>query len=364
MATRTKRQFMMLSETREDDDNSNVAGWFASEKLDGIRMLWDGGISTGLLLSEVPFANIERDHVNRKYHRATGLWSRNAKVISAPDWFIAALPKMMLDGEVYAGRQGWEVTSSITKDQVPNERDWRRIKYMVFDSPPMDSIFQPGVIETDIYTKDMTGVLEWALERAAKHGITTQPNGRSYEHVYAWMRQQGFENDIVKIVEQKRLPYSTAGAAEMINNLMEEIIALKGEGLMLRKPESTWSPERFWDLVKVKKWYDAEATVLGYSWGKKTKKMSKHLGKMGALIVDWNDKQFEISGFTDAERIIRFPTGGMASDIGRLNPGGRVPDELINECFPRGSKVTFRYRDVSALGIPKNGNYWRKPSPV
>lgn len=359
-----KRQFVMLSETLEDDDNRSVAGWFLSEKLDGIRMVWDGGISTGLLLKDVPFANTERDHINRANARATGLWSRNAKVINAPEWFIKALPKFMLDGEVYAGIQKWEKTSSITRDLVPNEREWRQIKYMIFDTPPMDVIFGPGTIETDIYTLDMANVLDWALERAKKHGIITQPNGRYFEAVQPWLRDQHFENDIVKLLPQLRLPYSTPGAAEMINNQMIEMSAKKAEGLMLRKPESVWTPERVWNLVKVKKWYDAEATVLGYSWGKKTKKGSRHLGRMGALIAEWNGKIFEISGFTDAERIIKFPGGNAAMDIGRLHPGGEVQKDLVNDVFPRGSKVTFRFRDLTAAGIPKNANFWRKPSPL
>ncbi len=359
MPTRTKRQFLMLSHTFEEP-GPNVCGWLMSEKLDGLRMFYDGGISRGLPVREVPFANVERDHrfVNQDY-LATGLWSRNAKVIRAPEWFLDSLPPISLDGEVYGGRGNWEVTSSITKQIEPNTSDWKKIRFMVFESPPMDVVFQPGLVETDIYTKDFSGVLDWVTERAKAIGMTMAPPNRPYENVYNWLKRQDIENDFVRLLEQTPLPYSAKEAQTIINQRMEEVIALGGEGLMLRNHQSTWTPERTKDLLKVKKWYDAEAIVIGYAWGKRTSKGSRHLGRMGALIVRWEGKTFELSGFTDAERQIVFPSGADASGLGVANPGGVAGDGLVNPKFPIGTKVTFRYRELSAASIPKNANYLR-----
>lgn len=363
MPTSTKRQFLMLSHTLEFDDTRNICGWFLSEKLDGLRVFYDGGITRGLRVRDVPFSNWERDdryvNIDTNY-RCTGLWSRNAKVIQAPSWFLDKLPPMMLDGEIWAGRGNWEITSSIVKKIVPSESDWRQIRFNVFESPAFDQIFEDGEIDTDIYYKHYVNVLAWCKERAAKLGVPTEPENRQFEFLYGWLKRQRFWNDYLHLLPQQQLPYNGPKCWEIINQRMDEVVDQKGEGLMIRNGCSYWSPERTWNLLKIKKWYDSEAIVVGYSWGKKTNKGSKHLGRMGALLVEWNGETFEISGFSDREREIRFTSGGLADMIGKLNPGGRVPDDLWNPTFPRGSKVTFRYRDLTARGIPKNGNYYRK----
>jgi DNA ligase 1 len=357
--TKTKRQFVMLAHTFEEEKNINVCGWYMSRKLDGLRVVWDGGISRGIPVKEVPYANIEKD-VNKDY-LATGLWSRNAKVIRAPSWFLDALPRIPLDGEIYSGNKNWELTASIVKDHVPNERDWRKISIHAFDSPPMDVLFQEGIVDTEHYYKVFTkGVLDWAIDRAKKLDVVTELNYRQFEFVYGYLNRLNVWNEQLKVLQQERLPYSTDECLEIINQRMEEVIDDNGEGLMLRKPESLWSPERHNHLLKVKKWYDAEATIKWLVWGRKTNKGSRLLGRMGTMAVEWEGKLFEVSGFNDTERSICFPDGNSAIDIGRLNSGKRVPENLVNPKFNIGEKITFRYRELTALGIPKNPQYVRK----
>lgn len=361
-----KRQFVMLAHTLDELDLSkaNLHGWFLSEKLDGLRMYWDGGISRGLPAYDVPFANVQRDNrfVDKGY-LATGLWSRNAKVIRAPEWFLDALPNIPLDGEVWAGRKNWEITSSIVKQNEPNENDWRRITYQVFDCPSFDIIFGDGDIKTDIYTKSFNKTLrDWVFARADKLGVIKEPGWREFEFMLGWLKRMNFENDYVKILEQNKLPIGNQKLIEkIINQLMEEVVVNGGEGVMLRKAESYWAPERSHNLLKLKKWYDAEGIVVGYSWGRKTNKGSKHLGKMGALVIQWHDKTFEISGFTDSEREILTLNAniGNPSEVGRVFAGERIREGFHNPTFPIGSNVTFRYRDLTAAGIPKNGNFHR-----
>ena len=45
---------------------------------------------------------------------------------------------------------------------------------------------------------------------------------------------------------------------------MDKVIALKGEGLMLKDPSSKYEQKRSDRLVKVKKFDDTEATVIGH----------------------------------------------------------------------------------------------------
>lgn len=365
-----KRQFVQLAQTFDDENPGkySLSGWMMSEKMDGLRVFWDGGISRGVPVREVPFANIERDarYVEPNYY-ATGLWSRNAKVIRAPEWWLDKLSayKFPMDGELWGGRGNWQITSSIVKQIEPNDADWKLITYQIFDAPPFDVIFGIGEIDTDIYKLKLTnyGILDWARIRAKSLGVLTEPKYRSFENTYKWLSSQFDASPSaspIKLAAQTPLPFGPiATHMEVINNQMEIITQSGGEGLMLRNNVSRWNPCRTHDLLKVKKWYDAEATVVGYSWGRKTKTSQggRHLGKMGALVVMGDDgKKFELSGFKDEERAII----GDVDYHGLSHPGETVPAHCENPMFPRGIRVTYRYRELSTTGIPKSGIYLRK----
>jgi DNA ligase 1 len=48
---------------------------------------------------------------------------------------------------------------------------------------------------------------------------------------------------------------------------MDKILGVKGEGVMLKDPSSKYEGKRSYSLVKVKKFDDAEATVIGHHKG-------------------------------------------------------------------------------------------------
>src|SRR4051812_13731200 len=57
-ATKTpRREFLQLADTY-DAEKHDIAGFYISEKLDGTRCFWDGGISRGEPTASVPWANI------------------------------------------------------------------------------------------------------------------------------------------------------------------------------------------------------------------------------------------------------------------------------------------------------------------
>jgi len=78
-----------------------------------------------------------------------------------------------------------------------------------------------------------------------------------------------------------------------------EVRELGGEGLMLRKPQSTYERTRSTSLLKVKKFLDAEAVVTGYQAGK-----GRHKGRVGALWVKLsNGKECKVgTGLKDKDR--------------------------------------------------------------
>ncbi|HMA79100.1 MAG TPA: hypothetical protein VKP88_08340, partial [Candidatus Paceibacterota bacterium] len=99
-----RREFLMLADTYKADKHEAI-GMIGSEKLDGMRALWDGGVSRGDATENVPWASVTNPKTGEKKAKikpiATGLWSRYGSPINAPDWFLDQLPTVPLDGELY-----------------------------------------------------------------------------------------------------------------------------------------------------------------------------------------------------------------------------------------------------------------------
>lgn len=85
----------------------NVEHYWQSEKLDGIRALWDGD----------------------------KLYTRNGNRIYAPRWFTENLPNIKLEGELWAGRGNFHIVQATVLDHTPSDDAWRNIDYMLFDMP-------------------------------------------------------------------------------------------------------------------------------------------------------------------------------------------------------------------------------------
>lgn len=145
-----KRHFAMLAKPYKK--GHPIGGWLMSEKLDGQRAIWDGGITRGLELHEVPWANREKNDRYVDEPRATGLWTRYGNPIQAPDWFLNQLPPVLLDGELYGGRGRFQWTRSVVSRLEPDER-WDEIEYVVFGMPAFDDLFKTGMINVPNYLK-------------------------------------------------------------------------------------------------------------------------------------------------------------------------------------------------------------------
>lgn len=86
-------------------ENGSFEGYLMSEKLDGVRALWDG----------------------------KALKSRSGKKFLAPECWIQNLPPFALDGELYIGRGKFEQLLSIVSKSKCEE--WQRVGYFIFDVP-------------------------------------------------------------------------------------------------------------------------------------------------------------------------------------------------------------------------------------
>jgi DNA ligase-1 len=249
-ATKPAPPALLLAETW--DGEQCVNGWLMSEKLDGVRGLWDG----------------------------SRFLSRQGNVYHAPAWFTAGLPAMLLDGELWLGRGAFQRTVSIVRRHDGSEQ-WREIRFLVFDAPTLDEPFEERL-------KQIGDVLARAKSRYAC--LLPQEHCRNERHLY---------------------------------KQLDAVIAQGGEGLMLREPGSRYIAGRSSTLLKVKRFHDAEARVLGHQPG-----TGRHKGRLGALLVELSSGvQFAVgSGFTDRER--------------------EQPPAL-------GSTITFRYQELSDRGVPR-----------
>lgn len=357
-----KREFLMLAHTY-DQIKHGIAGWFMSEKLDGMRCYWDGGLSRGLPKSHIPWANTEKDERYISEPMATGLWSRYGNVIHAPDWWLDELPHVPLDGELYLIGGPRQELMSIVKALQPGE-GWKDVRYYAFDEPSFDTIFTNGRIDTTNFKIALKGVRDWVYENMDISSLDYIPKSTTpFATTYSLLKLHCDDNPVVSAHKQVRLPFSTDAAVDLVDQYCTEISIAGGEGLVLRKPESTWVAYRTYNLLKVKKFSDSEGTVVGYVTGRKTDLGSKLLGKMGALILRLdNSDKLELSGFTDAERElydINDPESKGAEEWATENPGQECPDWIAAVRFPRGSRITFKYRGVSRDGIPQEARYWR-----
>ena len=89
------------------DASIDPAAYWVSEKLDGVRALWDG----------------------------QRLRFRSGREIVAPAWFIAALPATAVDGELWLGRRRFDELSGLIRREDPQDPGWRDVRYLLFDQP-------------------------------------------------------------------------------------------------------------------------------------------------------------------------------------------------------------------------------------
>ena len=88
-------------------DGIDVSTYWISEKLDGVRAVWDGRV----------------------------LRFRSGNPVPAPQWFLDGLPAEALDGELWLARGRFDELSAIVRRHQPIDEEWRRVRYMVFEMP-------------------------------------------------------------------------------------------------------------------------------------------------------------------------------------------------------------------------------------
>lgn len=341
------REFLQLGLVYADQ---HVGGWYVSEKLDGVRCFWDGGITRGMRMEDVPFANQEKkDHLVNQ-HYATGLWSRYGNIWHAPDWFLDALPKIPLDGELYLGPKRFEETVSIVRSHDSGGR-WSEITYKVFETLSLEEVFQVGMVNNPNFSKLIgPDVLPWVLTRAEEFGVKALSK-RQFLTQMKLLELFVPENEFIRIHNQVELNRKESVAKEQVNTMLAEVLGKGGEGLIIRDPMAIWTPKRCNSILKIKDRLDSEGRVVGYVSG-----LGKLTGMIGALIVEWQGKRFNLSGFDDSERVVSSRVSAWCA----ANPDTELPVGMESHIFPIGSVITFQYASLTTQGLPREARYLRK----
>lgn len=210
-------------------DKLNPADYLVSEKLDGVRALWDGKT----------------------------LRFRSGREIAAPVWFLAGLPNVALDGELWVGRGSFDVLSGIVRKATPVDAEWRTLRYMVFDLPHDPRPFS-----------------------ARAQGITELLASKPSD----WLRP---------------IAQTKVADAAALQRRLDAVLAAGGEGLVLHRMDGQWHGGRSDAVRKLKAQPDEEGLVLAQVAG-----TGKYHGLMGALRLQTPDgQQFSLgTGFSDAQR--------------------------------------------------------------
>jgi len=362
-----RRDLLQLAHTYKPEKH-DITGWFISEKLDGTRCFWDGGLSRGIPTDQVPWASITDPKTGRNKAKikpiATGLWSRYGNPIMAPDWFLNLLPCCPLDGELWAGRGNFQLCRSICAGDAPDPR-FDRIQYAVYSTPALPYVFADG----DIKNANMHRQIRWAeVESWISGRLDKLPDFASVDTPATFAGELAFlcenipvQDDRVFLHRQVQLPQNAQDAREKVNAFLDKVLDQGGEGVVIRDPQASWFPKRNRGLLKYKPFDDSEATVIGFVAGKEGKQ-GNVLGKIGALKVRWRDVEFEIgSGLTMAEREL---FDDRAFDYAAAHPGEALPDWCDGKDLKRRQTITFKYRELSDDGVPKEARFWRRREGV
>ena len=276
-------------------------GWWASEKWDGIRALWDG---------------------EKIISRGSGVGKPKVYTY-IPEWFRLTLPPgIALDGEIWIGRGLFQKTSrlstikpgkSYTEEQINNiwaGKEDPPVIFKVFDIPNENSSFEQRMKLLQTIVKDR-------------------------KVCWDQLNYTGKKVFPIQFTEQVKIK-----TMEQLINLYTKLTSQGAEGIMLRAPGSPYELKRSKYMLKYKIKEDAECIVRGYTLGE---------GRLTGLL-----------GSLNCEIIKDSKPSGIFTQIGTGLTDSQRENYIIPghpEHIPIGSIVSFSYMEMTNDGIPRHPVY-------
>lgn len=220
--------------------DKNLSHYLMSEKLDGVRGIWDG----------------------------KSMQTRARNPIKLPVFFTKNFPNFELDGELWIQRNSFEQISSLVRQDDSNLEHWKSVTYNVFDVPNACEEFKLNPC-----------TLEARLE-ILKNYLSKYPN------------------DFIKIIPQIRIKNQ-----EHLKQFYQDLVAQNAEGVIIRKNDALYERKRSDNAYKLKPFEDTECVVKKHYEGK-GKFLGKMGSLLCEGYIDGKRIEFKIgSGFKDEERI-------------------------------------------------------------
>ena len=281
--------------------NEPPINWWASEKWDGIRALWDG---------------------EKIISRGSGLG--NPKVYTyVPKWFISILPPgIALDGEIWIGRGMFQSTGKLSNIKPGSSYSLKEIEdiwsgkngypviFKVFDVPSHGGLFENRIDFLKTVVSD----------RKICWNQIEYPNKKIYP---------------LQFTEQIKIQ-----SMEQLINLYTNLTSNGAEGIMLRAPGSPYEEKRSKYMLKYKIKEDAECIVRGYLQGE-----GRLQGMLGALRCEMIKDGNATGVFSNI--------GTGFSDFQRKYYN--IPES--SEYIPLGAIVSFSYMEMTDDGVPRHPVY-------
>ena len=287
--------------SKELEINEPPLNWWASEKWDGIRALWDG---------------------EKIISRGSGVG--NPKVYTyVPDWFIKILPPgIALDGEIWIGRGMFQSTGKLSNikpgssyslkeiEDIWSGKNGHPVIFKVFDVPSNAGLFE----------KRMAYLRNIVLDRKKCWEQIDYPNKTVYP---------------LQFTEQVKIE-----SMEQLVNLYTDLTSNGAEGIMLRAYNSPYEEKRSKYMLKYKIKEDSECIVRGYLPGE-----GRLQGMLGALRCEMI-KDGKLSG-------VYSNIGTGFTDFQRKYYN--VPSS--SEYIPIGAIISFSYMEMTDDGVPRHPVY-------
>ena len=282
---------------RSDQNCIPPIGWYLSEKYDGYRARWMG----------------ESDKV---------FLSRAQKEFSgAPDWYKLAMPEENLDGELWVGRENFQLMGVVRK-KAPDPKEWIPVKYLVYDVPDVDKPFSERLVilrrivrETQERWNEVKKTLPKELQVECPLKIASQTIIQSEEHM---------------------------------EGIYKKMVDGGGEGIMIKDPGSLYEDKRSNYMLKVKPSFDEEAIIIDYKLGK-----GKYTGILGGFICR-SLINMDTYHLIDKDETHEFSLSGM-------------DDEVRNdyeETHPIGTVISITHSGKTDGGKPRFPRYMRKRDDI
>lgn len=197
---------LLLNKISEQEiQKKNFNGYLMSEKLDGVRGIWESG----------------------KFK------TRQDNPIHTPSYFTYNFPSFKLDGELWIARAKFDKVSALIRSDSLDSSLWKSVTYNVFDVPNACEEFKL----TPCTLSNRLKVLERYLQQNP--------------------------NPYIKIIKQ--IPIKNQ---EHLKEFYKDIIFNKGEGVVIRKDLAPYEKGRSKNALKLKPYEDAECKVIAYTEGK------------------------------------------------------------------------------------------------